>query len=199
MSFWTYAGTTPKLKDRFVVKIGGTINVFVKSVDKPTLSFDNKEYKMINHHFKYPGLPKWNTIKMTFVDTTDNVGNYQDQEGAQVVQFLSILEDAGYVNPSGKYLNASRGMSTEPVDSVSKNRSIQALGDIQIQQIGPWTPGGSDKKVKVVEEWKLINPIIKSISFGSLAYGEDGAVEYTLELDYDYAEYSAGHNIQGSG
>ena len=198
MTFWTYAGTTPKLKDRFVVKIGGELNLHVTSVDKPTLSFDNKEYKMINHHFKYPGLPKWNTIKMSFVDTTQNAGNFQDQEGEQVLQFLEILKNAGYVNPSGNLVNAGQGGGSHG-SSVSKEESIKALGQIQIQQIGPWTPGGGDAKVKVVEEWTLINPIIKSVSFGSLAYGEDGAVEYTLELDYDYAEYSAGHNILGSG
>jgi len=197
MTFWTYAGTTPKLKDRFVVKIGGELNLHVTSVDKPTLTFDNKEYKMINHHFKYPGLPKWNTIKMSFVDTTQNVGDNQDEEGAQVLQFLMMLEDAGYTNPSGNLVQASRGTGVG-AGSVSKEESIEALGQIQIQQIGPWTPGGGDEKVKVVEEWTLINPIIKSLSFGSLAYGEDGAVEYTLELDYDYAEYSAGHNILGS-
>ena len=110
MTFWTSAGTTPKLKDRFVVKIGGVLNLFVKSVDKPTLTFDNKEYKMINHHFKYPGLPKWNTIKMTFVDTTTVAGNNQDQEGAQVKEFLEILNQAGYSLPSGQAVDARLGI-----------------------------------------------------------------------------------------
>ncbi len=69
MSFWTVqGGLQPKLKDRFLVIIGNKVSFVAKSVTKPSLTFDNKEYKMINHHFKYPGLGKWNSIKITFVD-----------------------------------------------------------------------------------------------------------------------------------
>ena len=42
----------PVLKDRFLMILDGELQFHVKSVDKPTLTFDNKEYKMINHHFK---------------------------------------------------------------------------------------------------------------------------------------------------
>ena len=179
MSFWTSPNVTPKFKDRFVVKIAGSLNIFVISVDKPTLTFDNKEYKMINHHFKYPGLPKWNTIKFSFVDM-----NGEGSDNVDAAKYLlELASNSGYENPTGQ-------------KSVSKQNSIDALGEVQIQQISTSQTGG---KIKVTEEWKLINPIIKSISWGSLAYGDDGLVEYTLELDYDYAEHSAGHNIQGSG
>jgi len=195
MSFWTGRDVTPKLKDRFIVKIAGSLNIFVKSVDKPTLTFENKEYKMMNHHFKYPGLPKWNSIKMTFVDSSIAVGDgTTDEPGGQVQQFLDLLTDSGYVNPDGGTLNGHAGRE---IGTVSKNRSSEALGLVQIQQIGP-NVKAADKKATVIEEWKLINPIIKSVTFGSLAYGEDGLVEYTLELDYDYAEHSAGHNALGS-
>ena len=70
MPFWTEQDITPKLKDRFFVLINNELLITAKSVNKPELTFDNKEYKMINHHFKYPGLPKWNTVKITFVDMT---------------------------------------------------------------------------------------------------------------------------------
>ena len=125
MSFWTLREVTPKLKDRFIVLINNQIHINAKSVNKPTLTFENKEYRMINHYFKYPGLP-----------------------------------------------------------------------NIAIQQI---SPGGIPGDIpKVVEQWTLINPIIRSLSWGDLAYGDDGLVEYELELDYDYAEISSGHRIFGS-
>ena len=177
MSFWTSPNVTPKLKDRFIVKIAGNLNIFVTSVDKPTLTFDNKEYKMINHHFKYPGLPKWNSIKISFVDMN---GEGDNDDAAKYL--LDLASGGGYQNPTG-------------TETSSKIKSIEALNEVQIQQISTSASGG---KIKVVEEWKLINPIIKSISWGSLSYGDEGLVEYTLELDYDYAEHSAGHNIQGS-
>ena len=173
--FWNNT-TQPLLKDRFLVILDGDLQLEVKSVDKPTLSFENKEYKMMNHYFKYPGLPKWNTIKIVFISMDHN----------PTAQFLveKVLSAAGYETPG------------EGRRSVSKKDSLKALGDVKIQQIS--YDRNDSKKNTVVEEWKLINPIIKTVNFGSLAYGEDGLVEYELELDYDYAEFSSGHNMLGS-
>ncbi len=177
MTFWTDPNITPKLKDRFIVIIGGNLVLTAKSVDKPTLSFENKEYKMINHHFKYPGLHKWNSIKIVFIDMN---GSGKNDDTAKFL--LELAKSSGYSNP-------------DDVSVVEKNLSIEALGDVKIQQI---TTDTTENKTKVTEEWKLINPIIKSISWGNLAYGEDSLVEYELELDYDYAEFSQGHNMLGS-
>ena len=47
------------------------------------------------------------------------------------------------------------------------------------------TPNGDTN-----EQWTLVNPIIKSIKYGDLAYASDEPVEYTLEVTYDYAIYN---------
>ena len=183
MAFWTLRDFTPKLKDRFVVIIGGRFVIAAKSVSKPTLTFDNKEYKMINHHFKYPGLPKWNTVKVTFVDMAGR-GDATNSDTAQYL--MKLTTDGGYSNP-------------DDTKSVSKQDMVKALGEVMIQQIDNTATGPEgNRKIKVVEQWKLINPIIKSITWGDLGYGEDGLVEYSLELDYDYAEHSKGHNLFGT-
>ena len=199
MSFWTVqGGLQPKLKDRFLVIIGNKVSFVAKSVTKPSLTFDNKEYKMINHHFKYPGLGKWNSIKISFVDLAGQI-NTDPTTGADQLatnpdtanELWRMITSAGYSNPTG-------------TSYASKESMIKALGDIQIQQISPDVepdPSGTTDdapKAKVVEEWKLINPIIKSISWGDLSYDDDGMVLYELELDYDYAEISRGHNALGS-
>tara|TARA_R100001082_G_scaffold110569_1_gene90868 strand:+ start:970 stop:1557 length:588 start_codon:yes stop_codon:yes gene_type:complete len=181
MAFWTEREVTPKFKDRFVLVINGKFTMFVKTVTKPTLTFDNKEYKMINHYFKYPGLPKWNTITVTFVDM--NGGGNQKDELDACKYLLSFAENGKYSNPT-------------ETSSPSKKDMVEALGEILIQQISTDKTEGS--KVKVTEQWKLINPIIRSINWGDLAYGSDEFVEYTLELDYDYAEHSSGQNIFGT-
>jgi hypothetical protein len=46
------------------------------------------------------------------------------------------------------------------------------------------TPNG-----EVNEKWTLVNPIIRSIKFGDLTYDSDDAVEYQIEITYDYAMY----------
>ena len=38
------------------------------------------------------------------------------------------------------------------------------------------------------EQWLIYNPIITKISWGELDYGDDGLVEYTLDVAYDWAE-----------
>lgn len=231
MAFWTVqGGLEPKLKDRFLVIINGSLSFTAKSVTKPTLTLENKEYKMINHHFKYPGLPKWNTIKITFIDgsaradfkdktqtteefvinnnlqgTAFDFRGMEDGSKPSVPSFSAdtaselwqVLRNASYGNP-------------DTTKSPSKEDMTAALGDVKIQQISPDVvpdpTGGlnadgkstNPPKAKVVEEWKLINPIIKSVSWGDLAYGDDGLVQYELELDYDYAVLSRGHNALGS-
>tara|TARA_R110002073_G_scaffold191857_1_gene350639 strand:- start:713 stop:1321 length:609 start_codon:yes stop_codon:yes gene_type:complete len=190
MPFWTEQDITPKLKDRFFVLINNELLITAKSVNKPELTFDNKEYKMINHHFKYPGLPKWNTVKITFVDMTGSGTEIATPSGTANLNaaeyLLGLATTGGYTNPD------KTGM-------VSKQDMAKALGDVVIQQISPTALGEeSNLKIKVTEEWKLVNPIIKTLTWGDLAYGDDGLVEYSLELDYDYAELSKGQNAFGS-
>ena len=43
----------------------------------------------------------------------------------------------------------------------------------------------------VVEQWDLINPIIKSVNFGDLAYDSDELVEYSMTIAYDYAIFKS--------
>ena len=40
-----------------------------------------------------------------------------------------------------------------------------------------------------MEQWDLINPMVRSINFGDLSYDDDALVEYTLDITYDYAKY----------
>ncbi len=52
------------------------------------------------------------------------------------------------------------------------------------------TSGENDaKQLYPTEQWDLINPMVKSINFGDLSYDDDGLVEYTLDITYDYAKY----------
>ena len=39
------------------------------------------------------------------------------------------------------------------------------------------------------------NPIFTDIKWGSLSYADDGAVEYTLTIAYDWAEFYVGGQI----
>ena len=43
---------------------------------------------------------------------------------------------------------------------------------------------------KIIEEWRLINPFVKSIKFGDLDYSSDDLVEITITLAFDSAVLS---------
>ena len=44
--------------------------------------------------------------------------------------------------------------------------------------------------VKWVEQWKLHNAFLKSVSFGDLAYDSEEIIQIDTTLVYDYASYS---------
>ena len=73
---------------------------------------------------------------------------------------------------------------------VSQSRSGGALlNSILIEQLAPGDT--DDKKPRVTERWRLYNPIVTKLNWGSLDYGADDAVEYSMSIKYDYATFEA--------
>lgn len=200
MSFWTSSRFEPKTKSRFVVNLGGNFFITVKSVSKPKLTIENQEYRMINHFYKFPGLAKWEPIEITFVDVygEKQVGDgYNGKELTNTAAYLAGLANRiGYVGNDLESFDENAGdfsnkFKSPNLHSITKDDSAAAFGSgnggdpiIAIQQLN------SDGKV--IEEWTLFNPTIKSLEWGDLQYGSDDLVEYKLSLDYDYAKFSGG-------
>jgi len=175
MTWWTEQGLDPKRKNRFKVLINNIFVGYATSVGKPKVTIDSKEYKMINHFYKYPGIAKWEDITISFVDM------YSKDASHDTSEFLfNILKKSGYDNP-GK---SSSG-------AVGKNLSSQAVGDIIIQQLN----GDGDE----IETWTLKQCIISSLEWGDLSYSEDGLVEYKMGIKYDYAQFSKPKQTQQGG
>ena len=65
-----------------------------------------------------------------------------------------------------------------------------------IQQISPNNRPSSG--LETVEQWEIINPIVRSIKWGDLDYASDDLVEYTLEIVYDYAVFNSGKQTTGA-
>lgn len=165
--WWLDKATEPKRKFRFIVAIKNKAYYTVKSVTKPKLTFDNKEYKMINHFYKYPGLGKWDDVEVTFVD------NIKSETSTF---FTSLVESSGFTNPDGKSVGGAEGGS----GTASKSTSNAALGNITITQVN-----GAGEAVEV---WTLHDAILKDVSWGdTLSYSEDDLIEYKLTIQYDYA------------
>ena len=172
MSFWTDSKIQIKQKSRFVVIVGGDFNLpNVKSVSKPSLSISNKEFKLLNHTFKYPSTVKWNSITITFIDMNGN-GDFFDTGGL----LHQMLNNSGYNYPhSATHKLGTKGGDARNLSSPEKASSIansfgKGLAGTADNNPSNWkeqsvkiiqvTPGGEAN-----ESWTLVNPLIKSIIF----------------------------------
>jgi len=166
MTWWSNQEVDPKRKNRFKVFIDSNLLVTAVSATKPTVQIEQKEYQMINHVYKFPGIAKWDPISITFVDANGN--NNATTEFQTSDMLYKILENTGYSAPGGSGVPGKSSMVSS------------ALGnDVRIAHV---TPDGEE-----IETWTLHNPIITKLSWGDLNYGEDGLVQYTMDIAYDWA------------
>jgi hypothetical protein len=204
MTFWTSRNVTPKVKSKFVVKLDQFILKTVKTVTKPSVEVNTKEFKLINHYFNYPGIAKWQPITITFVDMRGSIlteggldKNIDDGRAGTTdtaKMLYDILTKGGYYSPKS---GAGAGMSKQGFEDGLKELVIQQIspGDPVVPK--PWKDNEvvgvntTQYQIHVTEQWKLINPIVKSIKWGDLDYGSDDLVEYSMEIAYDYAEFSS--------
>lgn len=104
MAFWTQPSLHPKTKSTFLVTFGTGFTLRnIKSIDKPSVEISKKEVKLINHHFNYPGIAKWQPIKMTFIDM-NGAGDFGENtafRGAPdtAKMLFHMLKNSGYYYP----------------------------------------------------------------------------------------------------
>tara|TARA_B100000035_G_C21032408_1_gene569129 strand:+ start:1033 stop:2367 length:1335 start_codon:yes stop_codon:yes gene_type:complete len=247
MSWWTSQEIHPKTKSKFVVVFGGTFYLpNIKSLNKPKIEFDTKEYRLLNHKFNYPGNGTWQPITMKFVDMNGMGKNFigQFDTGAFLWQ---IMNNTGYTYPyvdnsqfrdrhfqnitkngsfsgNGHHISTKINFRDDPETELKEHDTwktittpeksstiansfglgLESFADferasaskqrISIYQIAPSTGRENKPDPKkapiggiITECWHLINPIVKSVGWGDLAYDSDDLVEYELGVVYDWA------------
>ena len=196
MSWWSLSATEPKRKNKFYVEFGtGGKLLSVSSVTKPAVTIETKEYQMINHFYKYPGIPKWENVSIKFVDAKMWGAGGSSVGGKTLGQSLrstsktlwEMLLASGYVTPneiSSAIGSLAKVVSPEKaamIDLSFGSSPEKAYRDsFKIHQVN--AAGES------TEIWTLYNPIISKISWGDLDYGSNDLVEYTLDVAYDWAQ-----------
>jgi len=170
--FWTTAGARdPKRGFRFRVSFaGGTNSVlngiawYAKKATKPSVSFSEASHQYLNHTYYWPARTEWNEVDITFVDPV---------EPDLCDGLTSLIESVGYVVPAGG------AFAPADFSTVSKSRSVAALGNVQVEQI--------DEDGAALETWTLNNGWVKELTFGDLDYGSDDLTEVTMKIRYDWA------------
>ena len=200
MAWWTNPNIQIKQKNRFIMSIGEFLIPTVVSVDKPSISIESKEYTMINHVYRYPGIAKWQPITVTFIDGSaqskkdgGDLGNRTSGilgSSSNIVRGVDSLDTAQQLFMILSKSGYKSGTSVSGAASKTNMKKLSLLDSVRIEQI---EPDGST----VSEGWRLHNPIFTDIKWGSLSYADDGAVEYSLTIAYDWAEYYTGQGVSG--
>ena len=215
MPWWDSTVNQPKLKSRFIVVFGDMFIPSIKTITKPSFEVDTKTYKLMNHHFNYPGTVKWNPVSVSLVCMNPSdlrQGSEAPTQGLDTSELLwQIIQNSGYYYPDAPGHTLGRGSISSDGATISTPEKASMIAN----GFGPglygepsYQPGGSssnlNQRVKIiqvtsgeneakqlypVEQWDLINPMVRSINFGDLSYDDDALVEYTLDITYDYAKY----------
>ena len=177
MSFWTDPSLEPKRGFKFTLSIAGGASspavaipkFLIKKVSKPSFTISESEHKFLNHSFWYPGKVAWNEVAFTVVDV---IG-----ESDGTAKLMQMFENAGYRAPEN--LDAGGALQT-----ISKKRSVAALGDVIIEQL--------NSEGETVDKWRLKNAWFKDVKFGDLDYDTEDMLNVEVSLRYDYAVYKGG-------
>jgi len=231
MSWWTSPNLHPKTKNRFVVVFSNAFYLpNIKSLNKPSVDIETKEYRLLNHTFNYPGNAKWKPVTLKFVDM-NGMGRQTDffDTSAFLWQMLnntgyayphfdeSIIREPMYRNVSeegniegkGHHISTKVNFRDDPTteaeefdtwrtittpeksSNIANSFGLGLSGEIDMQKAGISKQRIAIYQVTpdehVAEAWYLINPIVKSINWGDLAYEDDNLVEYELQIVYDWA------------
>ena len=116
MAFWTEANSDPIREYRFTIQTNGPSKLngvwwWAQSVERPTYEVDSKGYQLGNHYFNYPGILKWNPIKVTIVDIEDKTEN-----------LINNLQKMGYETPDGRTSGAIQKKSDKAINDVIINQ-----------------------------------------------------------------------------
>ena len=202
MAFWTERALEPKRQYRFTLGLDTfpDMTFMVKSVNKPEITIEAKTHNYLNHEFHYPGRPKWNAVSAKIIDAVAPDASYRLSE---------ILKESGYIVPN----------RTGQVTTISKAAATTSLGGVTITQYGPGRTTGTTRGIVnasdfpvgrevvgnpydsygadvEIEKWRLNNPFITKLNFGTLDYGNEEMVEIDIEFRYDWATITAA-NEQG--
>lgn len=172
-NFWTgtHSGVAePKRNYKFLASFGADEGLevqswLIKRVGKPSWTVTETSHQFLNWTFHYPGRVEWNTIDVTLVDPID--------PGSSAI-LMNHLAAMGWYKPT-EWQNRKGRPAT-----VGKDAATRGMAFFEIRQL--------DSSGATAESWVLKNPFITNVTFGDLAYDDEGLTEITLTLRYDWAE-----------
>lgn len=154
----------PKLQNRFRVLFNFSSNATVitgnvKSVQRPTLAFDDVTIDVYNSKIKMPGKHTWNDIEIVM----------RDDISSETVKTLETQ------------INRQIDMATQ-----SRSRAASAF---KFTTVIDTLDGTNGTAPGVLDRWELVGSFISSIAYGNHDYSSSETVDITVTLRYDSARH----------
>lgn len=170
------------------------VTAAVKSVTKPQFSFDIETIRRYNSHKHIKKKMEWNDVTLTLFDdaTSYMAGLLKMYRAHYTYQGLQVTPDeARYVEPP---FNAQ---STSSLPKRIDDRTLPSMGlrinDVKFfEEIRIFDLGSEPASVNV---YRLVDPLIKDVSMGTLDYSGSGVQEIGLTLSYKHSIDHIGVNI----
>ncbi len=150
----------------------------LKTCKKPEYEISVTEHKLLNDTFRFPGVLKWKPIDVTMVSVRG------DSEVLDVSNILHnyVISVSGYQvygRPDANVTDNSNNIIK--ATGIAKDNFRSTLGNsLELIQL--------DSDSNEIEKWTIYHPFISNINYGTLTYENDGFVEISFTLQYDYAK-----------
>ena len=167
MAFWTDSSIPEPLRQNrwYIAFSSNGLNNYryaLKECQKPSYEISVTEHKLLTQTFKYPGVLKWKPIEVKMVSTAS---------GSNISGSAYDLFNTAYL--SGYHDSSYGHQEINKLFSLENN----GLEIIQINENG-----------NRIEKWTLHNAFISNLNHGTLSYENDGFVDISFTIQYDWAE-----------
>ena len=160
---------------RFILEVSGLNIAYIQDVKRPSVSIDYQSYDYLGYEVKFPKKIKWEPISFSVVESHD-----PRILGSVLGNLLQKFQRDSYTYPTN--------VIPENFRNLSKNNLMKDFGTMIIKTLDP--------DGNVVDQWRIYNPMISKITPSALKYSEDGLTNISIEVVYDWAEYSIGNDIR---
>ena len=164
MAFWNSAQLEPKKSYQYTVTMPSIAEPFlIKSAKLPAMEVGTLEADYTQYKFYYPGKVTWSPVEFT---TYDVVG-----DSSVAKKLVDLLKNSGVQQPANSNDKAT----------LSKAALAGNLGNVIISQV--------DTAGSIISKWTLTNAFLTNADFGQHGYSDEGLIEVSVTLQYDWAEY----------
>jgi hypothetical protein len=193
---WTQASLEPKRKFRFLITFSNfkDVQFLAQTADRPGLKVGATEHKYFDKTYFHPGRVTWdpNPLSIKLVDIQNKGASTTDTNQS----LLSIFAKSGLQYFAGE----------TDYRSIGKSSAVNELGNVNVRVLSSLTSDTSDFvapadifKVNsdgnasggLAEEWLLHNAWLESIKPDGLDYGAEDILTVTIQVRYDWAQFTS--------